>query len=116
MIGTFFFILLKIFAKTINNHYYDSVLFIRIYNMATMNISLPQSLKDYAQEKTETGEYSNPSDYVRSLIRHDKSRQNAQMRIESLLLEGMESNEQIQVTPEYWKAKKARLLASVNNQ
>ena len=84
--------------------------------MATMNISLPESLKAYAQEKTKTGQYSNPSDYVRSLIREDKSKQDAQMKIETFLIEGLESGESIPVTQEYWQEKKTRLLDALNNK
>ena len=39
--------------------------------MATMNISLPDKLKDIVAERVESGVYSNASDYVRDLIRRD---------------------------------------------
>jgi antitoxin ParD1/3/4 len=39
--------------------------------MATMNISLPDPLKLWAESQADTGRYSNVSDYVRDLIRHD---------------------------------------------
>ena len=42
--------------------------------MATMNVSLPDLLKDWAEGQTRTGHYSNTSDYVRDLIRRDKER------------------------------------------
>lgn len=77
--------------------------------MATMNISLPDSLKTFAQAQTKTNDYSNPSDYVRSLIREDKEKKEAQSHIESLLLEGLNSGEAIPVTPEYWKTLKTEL-------
>ncbi len=75
--------------------------------MATMNISLPDSLKTFAQAQTKN--YSNPSDYVRSLIREDKQKKEAQLQIESLLLEGLNSGEAIPVTPEYWETLKSEL-------
>jgi antitoxin ParD1/3/4 len=37
----------------------------------TLNVSLPEPLKEYVQERVSEGIYSNPSDYVRSLIRDD---------------------------------------------
>ena len=77
--------------------------------MATMNISLPDSLKEFAHIQTEANNYSTPSDYVRSLIRKDKEKKEAQLHIESLLLEGLNSGKPIPVTPEYWKEKKSRL-------
>ena len=42
--------------------------------MATMNVSLPEALKDWAEGQSRTGVYSNTSDYVRDLIRKDKER------------------------------------------
>ncbi len=40
--------------------------------MATMNISLPNPMKDWAERQARTGRYSNVSDYVRDLIRRDQ--------------------------------------------
>ncbi|HTN39585.1 MAG TPA: hypothetical protein VLZ84_00450 [Asticcacaulis sp.] len=40
--------------------------------MATMNISLPEQMKAWAENQAETGKYSNTSDYVRDLIRRDQ--------------------------------------------
>ena len=42
--------------------------------MATMNISLPDPMKQWAEAQAETGRYSNVSDYMRDLIRHDQER------------------------------------------
>ena len=58
----------------------------------SMNISLPQSLKDFVMERVAEKAYSNPSDYVRALIREDRKRR-AEERLEQLLLEGLQSGE-----------------------
>lgn len=42
--------------------------------MATMNISLPDPMKQWVETQTETGRYSNVSDYVRDLIRREQER------------------------------------------
>ena len=42
--------------------------------MATMNISLPEQMKTWAESQAEGGKYSNTSDYVRDLIRRDQER------------------------------------------
>ena len=39
--------------------------------MATMNISLPDQMKNWVEECVQSGRYSNTSDYVRDLIRQD---------------------------------------------
>ena len=59
---------------------------------ATMNISLPETLKEYVKERVREGRYSNPSDYIRALIRTDQER-TAERRLEALLLEGLASGE-----------------------
>lgn len=42
--------------------------------MATMNVSLPDAMKDWVERQTQTGRYGNSSDYVRDLIRRDQER------------------------------------------
>lgn len=42
--------------------------------MATMNVSLPDSMKAWVETRTQDGRYSNSSDYVRDLIRRDQER------------------------------------------
>lgn len=39
--------------------------------MATMNISLPDQMKEWIEECVQSGRYANASDYVRDLIRRD---------------------------------------------
>lgn len=41
--------------------------------MATMNVSLPDPLRDYVQKRIDSGQYASVSDYVRDLIRRDQS-------------------------------------------
>jgi antitoxin ParD1/3/4 len=41
--------------------------------MATMNISLPDPMRDYVQNRIDSGRYASVSDYVRDLIRRDQS-------------------------------------------
>lgn len=42
--------------------------------MATMNVSLPDEMKSWVEAQSHAGRYSNASDYVRDLIRHDQER------------------------------------------
>jgi antitoxin ParD1/3/4 len=43
-------------------------------DMATMNISLPDQMKEWIERQVETGRYANVSDFVRDLIREDQDR------------------------------------------
>lgn len=48
--------------------------------MATLNISLPDQLKDWVSQQITAGHYSSASDYLRDLIRNDKRRQEQSMK------------------------------------
>ncbi len=76
--------------------------------METMNIALPESMKHFVQERVAAGGYSSVSEYVRELIRADQKRK-VEERIDTLLLEGLESGQPIPVTEEYWDEKKRKL-------
>ncbi|WP_336975228.1 type II toxin-antitoxin system ParD family antitoxin [Sphingobium aromaticiconvertens] len=41
--------------------------------MATMNVSLPDPMRDYVQNRIDSGQYASVSDYVRDLIRRDQT-------------------------------------------
>ena len=69
--------------------------------MTSMNISLPDPLRDWVEGQVKGGRYGNASEYVRELIRRDQERQ-AQERLEQLLIEGLDSGDPIPVTPEFW--------------
>jgi antitoxin ParD1/3/4 len=58
--------------------------------MQTMNISLPDPLKKFVDGQVAAGRYSSVSEYMRELIREDEKRK-AEERLESLLLEGLET-------------------------
>jgi antitoxin ParD1/3/4 len=55
--------------------------------MSTMNISLPETLKTFVDEKVSGGSYSSSSEYIRDLIRKEQDRE----RLRALLLEGAAS-------------------------
>jgi antitoxin ParD1/3/4 len=44
------------------------------FHMATMNVSLPDPMKDWVEAQVSADRYSNASDYVRDLIRRDQER------------------------------------------
>ena len=60
--------------------------------MDSMNISLPGPLKSWIDEQVAEGRYSNASEYVRELVRADEKAK-ARERLETLLLEGLASEE-----------------------
>ena len=69
--------------------------------MQTMNISLPDQLKEFVDGQVGSGRYSSPSEYVRDLIRDDEKRK-AQEKLEALLMEGIRSSGPTEMTRENW--------------
>ena len=69
--------------------------------METMNIALPDELKEYVQKQIRKGGYSSVSEYVRELIRNYQ-RERARQVFEAEVLKGLHSGESEPMTPEDW--------------
>jgi len=71
--------------------------------METMNISLPEPLKEFVDTQIASGRYSSVSEYVRALIRDDEKHR-AEERLEELLMEGLTTGgEDIPLNKKFWK-------------
>jgi len=82
--------------------------------MQTMNISLPDPLKEFVDHQIADGRYSSVSEYIRELIRADEKRK-AESRLEALLLEGLESEES-DLTPQDFADIRREALARLKNR
>lgn len=83
--------------------------------MATMNVSLPDPMKDWVEAQAKTGRYSNASDYVRDLIRRDQERNDRIAAMQRLVDEGLESGVGERSKEALFAEAQARLEASVND-
>lgn len=79
--------------------------------MATMNVSLPDPMKEWVDAQTRTGRYSNASDYVRDLIRRDQERADKLAELQRLVAEGLESGVSARSKEEILKAAREALAA-----
>jgi antitoxin ParD1/3/4 len=70
--------------------------------LQTMNISLPDPMKQYVEEQVSAGGYSSASEYVRELVRTDQKRK-AKEHLENILLESLQSGDAMDVTPQMWE-------------
>lgn len=61
--------------------------------MVTMNVSLPGTMKEWVEARTKNGQFSNTSDYVRHLIRHDQARAEAIAEFQQAVDEAIASGE-----------------------
>jgi antitoxin ParD1/3/4 len=69
--------------------------------MQTMNISLPDQLKEFVDDQIGSGRYSSVSEYVRDLIRNDEKRK-AHDKLETMLMEGIQSGKPTKMTRQDW--------------
>lgn len=70
--------------------------------MKSINISLPDSMRAYVEDLVANGGYSSISEYFRELVRLDQKRK-AQERLESMLLEGLNSGAATEMTQQDWE-------------
>jgi antitoxin ParD1/3/4 len=57
--------------------------------MTTMNVSLPDSMREFVERQVREGSFSTSSEYIRALIRRDEAR----ATVRELLRQGIESPE-----------------------
>ena len=77
--------------------------------MQTMNISLPEPLKEFVDHQIADGRYSSVSEYIRELIRDDEKRK-AQERLEAMLLEGL-AGESSEMTRQDWSEVRSEAIS-----
>src|SRR5215831_13758191 len=82
----------------------------RYETMQTMNISLPDTMKHFIDAQVAAGGYSSASEYVRALVRDEQKRQ-ARVRLETLLLEALDSGDPTAMTKADWDAIRREGLA-----
>ena len=77
--------------------------------MTTMNVSLPDELKVFVDERVSHDGYGSTSEYVRDLIRRDRERG----RLRDLVLEGANSGPGAVVDAAYFDALRQRISTEV---
>ncbi|MBL4867533.1 MAG: type II toxin-antitoxin system ParD family antitoxin [Pseudomonadales bacterium] len=61
--------------------------------MATMNISVPDPMRDWVDALVNNGKYASNSDYVRDLIRKDQDRNDKFQALQDAITQGIESGD-----------------------
>jgi antitoxin ParD1/3/4 len=59
--------------------------------MASLNVTLPEQLKDWVEEQAKTAGFANPSDYLRELIRQEQERATKIAAMQQRVTEGLNS-------------------------
>lgn len=82
--------------------------------MTTLNISLPDTMREFINQQLKSKGYSTASEYIRHLI-HQEQEKEEQKRLETLLLEGLDSGVPIEVREEWWENKRKELINRLDN-
>ena len=61
--------------------------------MATMNISLPDPMREWVESRSQQGAYGNHSDYIRDLIRKDQLQAQKLKTMQEASTKGLESGD-----------------------
>ena len=78
--------------------------------ITNMNISFPESVREFIEEQVLAYGFGSASEYLRELVLQDKKRKE-QEKLEAMLLKAMEGGTRIEITADYWERKKAELAA-----
>lgn len=76
--------------------------------MATMNVSIPDQMREWVETQIESGHYSNASDYIRDLIRRDQEFKDKREALIQALKTGEKSGIAKRTIDEIWKEVKTR--------
>jgi len=76
--------------------------------MDTMNVALPQAMKQFVKDQVQKGGYASASEYVRDLIRGDQ-KEKALSVLETEILKGLESGDSSPMSPEDWEQIRAEI-------
>ncbi len=82
--------------------------------MATMNISVPDPMKDWVQAQIDDGKYASSSDYVRDLIRKDQQEKDKLTALQAAITLGIESGQAGELDIKSIK-QKSKKLAGLKN-
>lgn len=77
--------------------------------MASMNVSVPDPMRDWVQNRIDSGQYASVSDYVRDLIRRDQVQADERQALVAALVEGERSGVSKRRIPEILAALKKEL-------
>ena len=82
--------------------------------MASMNVSVPDPMRDWVQQKIEQGQYASVSDYVRDLIRRDQVAAEERETLISALIAGEQSGRSERRVTEIFKAVRQELASKTS--
>ena len=85
--------------------------------MASLNVSMPDELREFVAQRTTQTHHATPTEYIRSLVREDQKRAD-QEKLEALLLAGLDSGKPMSLDDldGYFAKKKKALLKRLKSK
>jgi len=83
--------------------------------MPNVTISLPEPLRDFVHQQMTSRGFGNVSEYFRTLLREAQEKERG-TRLEELLLEGLNSGEDIPLDAKFWKDLRAEALEMIEKR
>ena len=78
--------------------------------MASMNISVPDPMKNWVQAQIDDGKYASSSDYVRDLVRKDQHKRDKLAALQAAITLGLESGQSGELDMESIKQKARQMV------
>lgn len=79
-----------------------------------LNISLPEEVQPFLENQTAAAGYGSLGEYVYHLIVLEQTRLAQQAQVDTLLIEGLNSGNSIEVTDGWWEQKRTQLTNSLD--
>ena len=82
--------------------------------MPTIQISLPEPLREFVEAEVRSGKYSDASEYLSRLVQQDQQdwKEREKARLEEAVLAGLASGEPLEMTPAIWRQLKDEMQIS----
>ena len=83
--------------------------------MPNVTISLPETLRNFVDRQMTSRGFGNVSEYFRTLLREAQEKER-EARLEELLLEGLNSGDDIPLDGKFWKDLRAEALEMIEKR
>jgi antitoxin ParD1/3/4 len=74
--------------------------------MSMLNISLPDQVQAFLEEQANATGVGSLDEYIYQLVLQEQERIAQQQQVETLLIEGLDSGDPIEVTEDWWEEKR----------
>jgi antitoxin ParD1/3/4 len=83
--------------------------------MSSINISLPETMRDWVENQVRLGGFSTASEFIRQLIR-EAQKQYVEKEIEAKLLQGLASGEATEMSQKDWQDIRAEVQRRITRR